>query len=189
ATPPVATTASWTAASGVEPNPLPPSISGGPAPRWRPAAEEQRTRAAGSGRPHPAPATSRSTEDWTSGREDPVVATVLPRRVHHPLHALRIRPGRQLAGGREHEARARARRVDAALHLGLDLSLGRPLEDRHVDIADRDHAPLVAERDQPVELIDLERGIALLIEVDRDRDEADVDQVLMDLVRRPANVN
>src|SRR5437870_10296626 len=135
------------------------------------------------------PAASRSTEDWTSGSENPVVATVLPRRVHHPLHALRIRPGRQLAGGREHEARARARGVDAALHLGLDLSLGRPLEDRHVDIADRDHAPLVAERDQPVELIDLERGIALLIEVDRDRDEADVDQVLMDLVRRPANVN
>src|SRR4029077_2036479 len=98
-----------------------------------------------------------------SGSQNSVVATVLPRGVHHPLHAIRIGAWGQLARGREHEARALPGRVDAALPLGLDLLLGRALEDRHVDVADRDDVPLVAERDQAIELIDLERRIALLI--------------------------
>ncbi len=39
-----------------------------------------------------------------SGRQNAVVATVLPRGVHHPLHAIRIGAWGQLARGREHEA-------------------------------------------------------------------------------------
>src|SRR5439155_220663 len=73
--------------------------------------------------------------------------------------------------------------------LSLDLGLGGALEDGHVYVADRHHAPLVAERDEPVELVHLERRVGLLVEVDRDRDEAHVHEVLMDLVCRPADVD
>ena len=66
---------------------------------------------------------------------------------------------------------------------------GRALEDGHVDVADPHHAALVAERHQLVELIDLQRRIGLLVEVDGDGDEAHVDQVLVDLVRGPADVD
>src|SRR5207245_2077457 len=81
------------------------------------------------------------------------------RRVHHPLDAVGVRPRRQLARGRQDEARALAHRVDAAAHLGLDLRLRRPLEDRHVHVADGHHTALVAERHQLVELVDLQPGI------------------------------
>ena len=51
--------------------------------------------------PTPAP---RSTEDWTSGRENTVIATVLSCRVHHPLHAVWIGARGKLAGRGEDEA-------------------------------------------------------------------------------------
>src|SRR5206468_9525 len=139
--------------------------------------------------PPPTPRRLPLDVDKRSGRENTVVPTVLARRVHHPLHALGIRARRQLARGRQDESRALSGGVDAALHFRLDLRLGRALEDRHVDVADRDHVPLIAERDQAVELVNLERRIALLIEVDRDRDEADVDQILVDLMRGAADVH
>src|SRR5437867_3962421 len=79
--------------------------------------------------------------------------------------------------------------VDAALDLGFDLRLRRALEDGDVDVADADDAALVAERHELVELVDLQRGIGLLVEVDRDRVEADVDEVFVDLVRGAADVD
>src|SRR5206468_3601930 len=82
------------------------------------AAAGIRTGAAWSCRPHPHPRPSLDAAE-TSGSENSVVATVLTRRVHHPLHALGIRPRRQLARRREHEARPLTGRVDAALHFGL----------------------------------------------------------------------
>ena len=82
-----------------------------------------------------------------------------------------------------------ADRVDTSADLGLDLGARRALEDGHVHVADRDHTPLVAEGDEPVQLVHLEGRVRLLVEVDRDRDEAHVDEVLVDLVRRPADVD
>jgi len=70
--------------------------------------------------------------------EHALVAAVVPRRVHHPLDAVGVGARRQLARGRQDEARALAHRVDAAAHLGLDLGLRRALEDRHVHVADGD---------------------------------------------------
>src|SRR2546425_892604 len=83
-----------------------------------------------------------------SSAEDPVPAAVLARGLHEPLHAVGVGARRQLARGREHEARARAGSVDAAPHLGLDLGLGGALEDRDVHVADGHDVLLVAERDE-----------------------------------------
>ena len=78
-------------------------------------------------------------------------------------------------------------RVDASPHLGLDLCLGRALEQRGVDVADGHRA---APRDvhEPLELVDVELGIGLLVEVEGDGREPTCDQVLVDRVRRAADV-
>src|SRR5262249_59301314 len=136
----------------------------------------------------PPPPPRRPSPRAESTGENALVTTVVARSVHHPRDAVRVRARRQFARGGENEARALADRVDAAAHLGLDLGLGGALEYGHVDVADGHHAALVAERHQLVELIHLQRRIALLIEVDGDGDEAHVDQVLLDLLRPPAHV-
>src|SRR2546428_4396640 len=87
--------------------------------------------------------------------EDPVPAAVFPRGLHEPLDAVRVGARRQLARGREHEARAVADRVDTAADLGLDLAARRAFEDGYVHVADRDHTPLVAEGVEPVQLVHL----------------------------------
>src|SRR5215813_4188837 len=124
-----------------------------------------------------------------SRTEDAVPPTVFPRGLHEPLHAVRIGLRRQLARGGEHEAGAASHRIDAALHLALDLLAGGPLEDRHIYVADAHHPALVAQGDEAIELVDLEGGIGLLVEVDGDGHEAHVHQVLVDLMRRPADVH
>src|SRR5438552_18004763 len=58
-----------------------------------------------------------------SSAENALPAAVLAGGFHEPLHAVGVGARRQLARGREHEARARAGGVDAAPHLGLDLRL------------------------------------------------------------------
>src|SRR2546423_12300527 len=92
-----------------------------------------------------------------SSVENALPAAVLAGGLHEPLHAVGVGTRRQLARGREHEARARAGGVDAAPHLRLDLRLRRALEHRHVHVADGHHVPLVAERDEAAQLVDVER--------------------------------
>src|SRR5712664_183906 len=96
-----------------------------------------------------------SSSPWAgSGAENALPAAVLAGGFHEPLHAVGVGARRQLARGREHEARAGG--VDAAPHLGLDLRLRRALKHRHVHVADGHHVLLVAERDEAVELVDVE---------------------------------
>src|SRR5436190_24336055 len=58
-------------------------------------------------------------------REDPFVAAVIARRVHEPLHDLRLRARRDLARRREDEARLARGGVDAPLHVGVHRLLRR----------------------------------------------------------------
>src|SRR5215467_4324713 len=90
-----------------------------------------------------------------SRAEDAIPTPVFSRGVHEPLHAIRVGLRRQLARRGQHEAGAAPYRVDAALHLGLDLLAGGPLEDGHVHVADTHHPALVPQGDEAIELVDL----------------------------------
>src|SRR5262245_40298923 len=116
--------------------------------------------------------------------KDPLVAAVIAGRSHEPFDGLGIGARWNLAGRREDEGRVPRGGVDAAPYLALHGLLAGSLENRGIDVTDGYGSP-ARHLHEALQLIDVKGRIGLLIEVEGDRGEAALDELLVDGVGRP----